>query len=94
MSEPYPFYSEEDDAMSKREQLEEYFSQSLEVDTLLRLCPDDENTIYQIVDLLVDTGVPTLLKPSLQTTVPPIPPHSWCWAVRPAARANTPNRLC
>ena len=25
------------------------------VDTLLRLCPDDEDTIYQIVDLLVDT---------------------------------------
>ena len=44
MSEPYPFYSEEDDAMSKREQLEGYFSQSLEVDTLLRLCPDDEDT--------------------------------------------------
>ena len=41
--------------MSKREQLEEYFSQSLEVDTLLRLCPDDEDTLYQIVDLLVDT---------------------------------------
>ena len=55
MSEPYPFYSEEDDAMSKREQLEGYFSQSLEVDTLLRLCPDDEDTIYQIVYLLVDT---------------------------------------
>ncbi len=51
----YPFYSEEDDGMSKREQLEEYFLQSLEVDTLLRLCPDDEDTIYQIVDLLVDT---------------------------------------
>ena len=41
--------------MSKRAQLEEYFSQSLEVDLLLRLCPDDEDTIYQIVDLLVDT---------------------------------------
>ena len=54
-SETYPFYSEEEDGMSKREQLEEYFSQSLEVDTLLRLCPDDEDTIYQIVDLLVDT---------------------------------------
>ena len=38
-----------------REQLEDYFSQSLEVDLLLRLCPDDEDTIYQIVDLLVDT---------------------------------------
>ncbi len=55
MSEPYPFYSEEDDGMSKREQLEEYFSHSLEVDLLLRLCPDDEDTIYQIVNLLVDT---------------------------------------
>ena len=41
--------------MSKREQLKEYFSQSLEVELLLRLCPDDEDTIYQIVDLLVDT---------------------------------------
>ena len=54
-SETYPFYSEEDDGMSKHEQLEEYFSQSLELDILLRLCPDDEDTIYQIVDLLVDT---------------------------------------
>ena len=41
--------------MSKRTQLEEYFSQSLEVELLLRLCPDDEDTLYQIVDLLVDT---------------------------------------
>ena len=55
MSETDPFYSEEADGMSKRTQLEDYFSQSLEVDTLLRLCPDDEDTIYQIVDLLVDT---------------------------------------
>ena len=55
MSETNLFYSEESDGMSKRTQLEEYFSQSLEVDLLLRLCPDDEDTIYQIVDLLVDT---------------------------------------
>ena len=55
MSETDPFYSEESDGMSKRTQLEEYFSQSLEVDLLLRLCPDEEDTIYQIVDLLVDT---------------------------------------
>ena len=55
MSETDPFYSEESDGMSKRTQLEEYFLQSLEVDLLLRLCPDDEDTIYQIVDLLVDT---------------------------------------
>ena len=55
MSETDSFYSEESDGMSKRTQLEEYFSQSLEIDLLLRLCPDDEDTIYQIVDLLVDT---------------------------------------
>ena len=55
MSETDPFYSEEAEGMSKRTQLDEYFSQSLEVDLLLRLCPDDEDTIYQIVDLLVDT---------------------------------------
>ena len=55
MSETAPFYSEEADGMSKRTQLEEFFSQSLEVDLLLRLCPDDEDTIYQIVDLLMDT---------------------------------------
>ena len=55
MNETYPFNSEETDGMSQREQLEKYFSQSLEVELLLRLCPDDENIIYQIVDLLVDT---------------------------------------
>ena len=55
LSETDSFYSEESDGMSKRTQLEEYFSQSLEVELLLRLCPDDEDTIYQIVDLLVDT---------------------------------------
>ena len=43
------------DPINIREQLEDYFYQSLEVDLLLRLCPDDEDTIYQIVDLLVDT---------------------------------------
>ena len=47
--------SDESEKMKNRELLEEYFSQSLEVDLLLRLCPDDEDTIYQIVDLLVDT---------------------------------------
>ena len=55
MNETYPFNSEETDRMSQREQLEKYFSQSLEVELLLRLCPDDEDIIYQIVDLLVDT---------------------------------------
>lgn len=49
-NDPDPIYSGD-----IREQLEDYFSQSLEVDLLLRLCPDDEDTIYQIVDLLVDT---------------------------------------
>ena len=55
VSDTDPIYSDENDWMSKRAQLEEYFSQSLEVELLLRLCPDDEDTIYQIVDLLVDT---------------------------------------
>ena len=55
MSETDPFLSEEGDGADERTRLEEYFSQSLEVDLLLRLCPDDEDTIYQIVDLLVDT---------------------------------------
>ena len=38
-----------------REQLEDYFYQALEVELLFRLHPDDEDTISQIVDLLVDT---------------------------------------
>ena len=50
MNEPDPIHSGD-----IREQLEDYFYQTLEVELLLRLCPDDENTIYQIVDLLVDT---------------------------------------
>ena len=48
MSETDPFYSEEADGMSKRTQLEEYFSQSLEIALLLRLCPDDEDTIKEV----------------------------------------------
>ena len=59
MNETYPFNSEETDGMSQREQLEKYFSQSLEVELLLRLCPDDEDISYQIVDLLVDTCATT-----------------------------------
>ena len=47
---PDPIYS-----VGIREQLEDYFYQALEVELLLRLCPDDEEIIYQIVDLLVDT---------------------------------------
>ena len=47
--------SDESEKMKNREMLEEYFSRSLEMDLLLRLCPDDEDTLYQIVDLLVDT---------------------------------------
>jgi len=47
--------SDESEKMKNRKLLEEYFSQSLEVELLLRLCPDDEDTLYQIVDLLVDT---------------------------------------
>ena len=47
--------SDESEKMRNRELLEEYFSHSLEIDLLLRLYPDDEDTLYQIVDLLVDT---------------------------------------
>ena len=47
--------SDESEKMKSRELLEEYFSCSLEIDLLLRLYPDDEDTLYQIVDLLVDT---------------------------------------
>ena len=49
-NDPDPIYSG-----GIREQLEDYFYQVQEVELLLRLCPDDEDTIYQIVDLLVDT---------------------------------------
>ena len=55
MNNTNPILSDESEKMKNRELLEEYFSHSLEVDLLLRLCPDDEDTIYQIVDLLVDT---------------------------------------
>ena len=54
-SEPDPFSSDAEDESDERTRLEAYFMQSLEVDLLLRACPDDEDTIYQIVDLLVDT---------------------------------------
>ena len=47
--------SDESEKMKNRELFEEYFSCSLEIDLLLRIYPDDEDTLYQIVDLLVDT---------------------------------------
>ena len=50
-----PILSDELEKMKNRELLEEYFSHSLEMDLLLRLYPDDEDTLYQIVNLLVDT---------------------------------------
>ena len=43
--------SNESEKMKNRELLEEYFSHSLEIDLLLRLYPDDEDTLYQIVNL-------------------------------------------
>lgn len=54
-----PISSDENDWMSEREQLEEYFSQSLEVDLLLRLCPDDEdgkNLLFVLVDFCIFSG--------------------------------------
>ena len=50
-----PILSDESEKMKNRKLLEEYFSRSLEMDLLLRLYPDDEDTLYQIVNLLVDT---------------------------------------
>ena len=52
-SEPDPFSSDAEDEPDERTRLEEYFSQSLEVDLLLRLCPDEEDTIDQIVNVNV-----------------------------------------
>lgn len=54
-SEPDPFFSDEENELDERTRLEAYFMQSLEVDLLLRVCPDEEDTIDQIVNLLVDT---------------------------------------
>ena len=54
-SEPDPFSSDAEDEPDERTRLEAYFMQSLEVDLLLRICPDEEDTIHQIVNLLVDT---------------------------------------
>lgn len=42
-------------SLSAKNSWVDYFYQALEVELLLRLCPDDEDAIYQIVDLLVDT---------------------------------------
>ena len=55
MNNTNPILSDESEKMKNRELLEEYFSDSLEIDLLLRLYPDDEDTLYQIVNLLVDT---------------------------------------
>ena len=55
MNNTNPILSDESDKMKNREPLEEFFSHSLEMNLLLRLYPDDEDTLYQIVNLLVDT---------------------------------------
>ena len=94
MSETNLFYSEESDGMSKRAQLEEYFSQSLEVDLLLRLCPDDEDTIYQIVNLLVDTCATNRkllhIAGDVRPTHMPLPATATCpWTTAPVFRKST-----
>ena len=55
-SEPDPFSSDAESEPDERTRLEAYFMQSLEVDLLLRVCPDEEDTIHQIVNLLVDSA--------------------------------------
>ena len=42
-SEPDPFSSDAEDESDERTRLEAYFMQSLEVDLLLRVCPDEED---------------------------------------------------
>lgn len=54
-SEPDPFSSDAESEPDERTRLKAYFMQSLEVDLLLRVCPDEEDTIDQIVNLLVDS---------------------------------------
>ena len=49
-SEPDPFSSDAEDESDERTRLEAYFMQSLEVDLLLRACPDEEDTI-QIIQI-------------------------------------------
>ena len=49
-SEPDPLSSDAESEPDERTRLEEYFSQSLEVDLLLRVCPDEEDTI-QIIQI-------------------------------------------
>ncbi len=49
-SEPDPFSSDAEDEPDERTRLEAYFMQSLEVDLLLRVCPDEEDTI-QIIQI-------------------------------------------
>ena len=53
-SEPDPFSSDAEDEPDERTRLKAYFMQSLEVDLLLRACPDEEDTIHQIVNLEYD----------------------------------------
>ena len=52
-SEPDPFSSDAESEPDERTRLEAYFMQSLEVDLLLRACPDEEDTIHQIVNVNV-----------------------------------------
>ena len=55
-SEPDPFSSDAESEPDERTRLEAYFMQSLEMDLLLRACPDDEDTMQiQNLNALVDT---------------------------------------
>ena len=57
-----PFFPDETDRLTQREQLEDYFYQALEVELLLRLCPDDEDLAVsvdqkQLLDILLNVGI-------------------------------------
>lgn len=49
-SEPDPFPSDAEGEPDERTRLEAYFMQSLEVDLLLRVCPDEEDTMLIVQD--------------------------------------------
>ena len=86
--------SDESEKMKNRELLEEYFSCSLEVDLLLRLYPDDEDTLYQIVNLLVDTCATNrkLLHIAGDDKPAEVSPNCWRISISVTSRSSSPCR--
>ena len=66
----HPFLPDETDRLTQREQLEDYFYQALEVELLLRLCPDEEDTIHDNANGLDYTLVNDHYLPNLTAAAP------------------------